>query len=89
MTLPSLLRAEWYSAHGLPHPAFAEPVGDGWQEWKYAPVTSLTSGESIVDKKEVLPAPQARDAEAARRLWEVSLIQTGLQLAPGGAVAAP
>jgi NAD(P)-dependent dehydrogenase (short-subunit alcohol dehydrogenase family) len=54
-----------------------------------SPEVSDVTGAYFVDKKEVLPAPQARDAEAARRLWEVSLIQTGLQLAPGGAVAAP
>jgi hypothetical protein len=42
-----------------------------------APELSQTSGGYFVDRRQVRPSHAARDAEAARRLWQLSEQQVG------------
>jgi NAD(P)-dependent dehydrogenase (short-subunit alcohol dehydrogenase family) len=43
-----------------------------------APELERVSGEYFVDERRAEPAPQARDDDAARRLWEISAELTGV-----------
>jgi len=43
-----------------------------------SPAVEGVSGRYFMDCREAAPAPQARDAEAAKRLWNLSLRLTGL-----------
>ena len=50
-----------------------------------SPDVSDQSGGYFVDKRRAMPSQPAQDADAARRLWEISEEQTRASAAPGGA----
>jgi hypothetical protein len=46
-----------------------------------SPEVSQTNGAYFMDKREIRPSPAARDADAARRLWQLSEDQVGATVA--------
>lgn len=71
-----LMRAGMWIAH---HFARSPERGAETLVWlAESPDVSGVSGAYFFDKREIRPSPEARDAEAARRLWQVSEQQVQL-----------